>query len=158
MPRPRNQIEGQDEHDNEMQQVAEKKTNKVEAIKRALIEALQKNLGVVTASCKAVGVDRATFYRYVNSDPEFAAEVKSMDDFVLDFAESSLHKQIREGNTTATIFFLKTKGKKRGYIERQELTGKDGQALNEPQKTDYSKLSTKELEQLYGLLRKANTD
>jgi len=32
-----------------MQQVAEKKTNKVEAIKRALIEALQKNLGVVTA-------------------------------------------------------------------------------------------------------------
>ena len=141
-----------------MQQVAEKKTNKVEVTKKALIEALQKTLGVVTAACKSVGVDRATFYRYVNSDAEFAAEVKAMDDYVLDFAESSLHKQIREGNTTATIFFLKTKGKKRGYIERQEITGKDGQALNEPQKTDYSKLSTKELEQLYGLLRKANTD
>ncbi len=158
MRRLKKQIEGQGKDDNEMQQVAEKKTNKVEAIKRALIEALQKNLGVVTASCKAVGVDRATFYRYVNSDPEFAAEVKAMDDYVLDFAESSLHKQIREGNTTATIFFLKTKGKKRGYIERQEITGKDGQALHEPQKPDYSKLSTKELEQLYGLLRKANSN
>jgi len=158
MLRRRKLIEGQEQDDNEMQQVAEKKTNKVEAIKRALIEALQKNLGVVTASCKAVGVDRATFYRYVNSDPEFAAEVKAMDDFVLDFAESSLHKQIREGNTTATIFFLKTKGKKRGYIERQELTGAEGKPLSGQSKTDYSKLSTKELEQLYGLLRKANTD
>ena len=39
----------------------------------------------------------------------------------IDFAESQLHKQIRDGNSTATIFFLKTKGKKRGYVERQEI-------------------------------------
>ena len=41
-------------------------------------------------------------------------------------AESQLHKQILDGNTTATIFYLKTKGKKRGYVERQEITGVDG--------------------------------
>ncbi len=40
---------------------------------------------------------------------------------VLDFAESNLKKLEKEGNPAATIFFLKTKGKKRGYIERQEI-------------------------------------
>ena len=44
-----------------------------------------------------------------------------LKDVTLDFAESQLHKQIKEGNTTATIFLLKTLGKKRGYVERQEI-------------------------------------
>ena len=52
---------------------------------------------------------------------EFDKKVKEIENIALDFAESQLHKQISEGNTTATIFLLKTKGKKRGYIERQEI-------------------------------------
>ena len=47
--------------------------------------------------------------------------VEDLQDITLDFAESQLHKQIKDGNTTATIFLLKTKGKKRGYIERSEI-------------------------------------
>jgi hypothetical protein len=73
-----------------------------------------------------VGVDRTTFYNYYNADEEFRAAVDAIDDIALDFAESQLHKRIQNGDTTATIFFLKTKGKKRGYVERTELTGADG--------------------------------
>ena len=40
---------------------------------------------------------------------------------MIDFAESSLYKQIKDGNTSATIFFLKTQAKRRGYIEKQEI-------------------------------------
>lgn len=96
------------------------KTDKIGQTKRALIEALEKSLGIVTTACKIVGCSRQTFYSYYEQDEQFARAVRDIDEIVLDFAESQLHKQIKEDNTTATIFYLKTKGKKRGYIERIE--------------------------------------
>jgi len=96
------------------------KTNKIRHTKERLLEALEKSLGVVTTACKKVSVDRSTFYKYLNEDEDFANAVKELDNVALDFAESQLHKQIQDGVPTSTIFYLKTKGKKRGYIERQE--------------------------------------
>jgi hypothetical protein len=48
-----------------------------------------------------------------------------------DLAEMKLLSAIREGKTAELLFYLKTKGKKRGYVERQEITGIDGQQLFE---------------------------
>lgn len=98
--------------------------------KRAMIEALEKSLGIVTTACKIVGINRTLHYKWMKEDEEYAKEVISLSDVVLDFAESKLHNLISTGDTTATIFYLKTKGKKRGYIERQEITGADGDKLN----------------------------
>jgi hypothetical protein len=95
--------------------------------KKAMLEALEKSLGIVTSACKSVDISRETHYRWLREDAEYKAAVDALSDVALDFAESQLHKQIKDGNSTATIFFLKTKGKKRGYVERQELdvsTGK----------------------------------
>jgi len=94
---------------------------KTNILKRNLLEALEKSLGVVTSACKIVDCNRSTFYKYYNNDQEFRASVDELQNLTLDFAESQLHKQIKEGNTTATIFYLKTKGKKRGYVERKEV-------------------------------------
>ena len=99
--------------------------DKSDTIKKVTLEALEKSLGVVTTAVKQVGIARSTFYEWLK-DPEFKSEVDSIQDIALDFAESQLHKQIQDGNTSATIFYLKTKGKKRGYVERQEITGADG--------------------------------
>jgi hypothetical protein len=95
--------------------------------KKAMLEALEKSLGIVTSACKSVDISRETHYRWLREDADYKAAVDALSDVALDFAESQLHKQIKDGNSTATIFFLKTKGKKRGYVERQELdvsTGK----------------------------------
>ena len=89
--------------------------------KKAMIQALEKSLGVVTSACKAVGINRSTHYEWLKTDEEYKAAVEDVENIALDFAESKLHKQIKNGNTTGTIFYLKTKGKKRGYIERTEV-------------------------------------
>lgn len=99
--------------------------DKTDTIKKAVLESLEKSLGVVTTAVKQAGIARSTFYEWLK-DPEFKKEVDDIQNIALDFAESQLHKQIRDGNTSATIFYLKTKGKNRGYVERQEVTGADG--------------------------------
>jgi hypothetical protein len=93
---------------------------KIKTQKNAMIEALEKSLGIVTTACKKVGISRQTHYNWIADDAEYKLSVESISDMALDFAESKLHEQINNNDTAATIFYLKTKGKKRGYIERVE--------------------------------------
>jgi phage antirepressor YoqD-like protein len=94
--------------------------NKTEHHKKAILEALEKSLGVVTTACKIVGVGRTTFYQWLKDDEVFAQQVKDIENIALDFVESKLFENIRDGKTSETIFYLKTKGKNRGYVERVE--------------------------------------
>ena len=89
--------------------------------KKAMIEALEMSLGIVTTACKTVGIARSTHYEWYEKDADYKAAVDGIADIALDFAESQLHKQIKDGEVSSTIFYLKTKGKKRGYIERTEI-------------------------------------
>lgn len=90
-------------------------------MKDNMIQALELNLGNVSLACKAMGIARVTHYQWMKDDKEYRKAVKDMENAALDFAESSLLKQIAKGNPLATIFFLKCKGKKRGYIEQNQL-------------------------------------
>ena len=100
--------------------------------KRAMLEALEKSLGVVTTAAKIVGIDRSTHYKWLASDKKYKKAVESIGDIAIDFVESKLFKSIEKGRDAPIIFYLKTKGKNRGYIERQEITGSDGINLGIP--------------------------
>ena len=89
--------------------------------KETILKALENSLGVVTVACKQADIPRSTYYKWLKEDEEFAQAVKEIENIALDFAESRLHTQMKDGSTSATIFYLKTKGKKRGYVERSEL-------------------------------------
>lgn len=89
--------------------------------KVAMIQALTKSLGVVKMACESVGISRQTHYNWVKDDQAYKQACDNLPEVVLDFAEHHLHKLISQGNPAATIFLLKTKGKKRGYVERQEI-------------------------------------
>lgn len=96
-----------------------KKTNK-DILKKNLVEALRSSLGVIAAACKKVGCSRQTYYDFMKDDPEFASNVESIKEEAIDFAEGQLLKLMNNENVAAIIFYLKTKGKKRGYVERFE--------------------------------------
>jgi hypothetical protein len=97
--------------------------------KKAMLAALDKSLGIVKTACQEVGIARQTHYNWMEADPDYKQAVESIGEGVIDFVESKLHTLIVNGDTAATIFYMKTKAKKRGYVERQELTGADNQPI-----------------------------
>jgi len=104
--------------------------------KKALLVALEKSMGIVSKACQIVGLNRITFYRYYNDDEEFKEAVDNMQDYVLDFAESKLLENIKDKKETSIIFYLKTKGRKRGYIEKQDVdVTTKGKEVSAPQIT-----------------------
>ena len=82
--------------------------------------------GVLSVAARNLGCSRTTLYKYVEKYATVKDALEDARETNIDFVESSLMKQIKEGNVTAMIFFLKTQGKHRGWVERQEITGKDG--------------------------------
>jgi len=100
----------------------ESKLDRTRHSKKKMLQAMVESLGVVTDACKIAEICRATYYIWYKEDEDFRNEVDSIQDIALDLAESELHKHIKDGNITALIFYLKTKGKRRGYIERQEIS------------------------------------
>jgi len=74
----------------------------------------------ITAACAALNITRQTFYSRKAKSKKLQELVDEADESLLDFAESKLVEHINDGDVTSLIFFLKTKGKKRGYVERSE--------------------------------------
>lgn len=88
--------------------------------------ALANRDGNIKSACEITGVDRKTFNTWMQEDPKFVESVEVVAEEILDNAEQVLQDAINSGNLTATIFFLKCKGKKRGYIEREMVTPPSG--------------------------------
>ena len=95
--------------------------NRTRSQKEAMLDAMEKNLGIVTDSCRQIGISRDTHYRWLKEDKQYKKAIKDIENVALDFAESALLQQIKKGNPLSTMFYMKCKGKKRGYIEQQDV-------------------------------------
>lgn len=107
--------------------------------KKAILAALEDKKGIVTEACKSIGLSRSTYYDWLNTDPEFKKAVVDIQETAIDYVEGKLFQKISgvlmgksdgEGapvtyelapSDTAIIFYLKTKAKHRGYIEKTEM-------------------------------------
>lgn len=89
-------------------------------------EALLKNYGNVSAAAKALGVDHSTLFHALKKHERLQAARREAEEQTLDLAENSLVTAVKNCEAWAVCFLLKTKGRKRGYVERRELSGPDG--------------------------------
>lgn len=101
--------------------------------------------GNITEAAKGLGVTRQALHLRIRDNEALQAVCKDAREALCDLAESAARQQIREGNTAIIIFTLKTLGKERGYVERSEITGKDGGAI---ETRELSKLTDEELERI----------
>lgn len=85
-----------------------------------VIAAIQKTKGMLTLAAAELNCSPQTVHKYVNKYPTVREAVNQAREKQLDFTELKLFEAIQHGELSAIIFYLKTIGKRRGYIERTE--------------------------------------
>jgi ParB-like chromosome segregation protein Spo0J len=94
--------------------------------KRSIIEALERTHGMIFLAAKELGCAPVTIYRHAAKDSKVQAIIDSYRGQLVDKAELKLEQAVLNGEPWALNLTLKTLGKSRGYVERQEVTGADG--------------------------------
>lgn len=120
--------------------------------KAILLDALRANEGNVTKACKAAGVDRRTYNHLLTADADFKQAVDELQESILDYVEGCLLELVAQGNRTATMFYLRTKGRRRGWTEKPTpptgYTTADLSAEHERQVADAEERINKQLKDL----------
>lgn len=79
------------------------------------LDALEQNMGVVSLTLETTNTSRFVFEEWMN-EVFFKEKVKHIEELTLDIVEKKLLDEIKKGNMNAIQFYLKTKGRNRGYV------------------------------------------
>jgi len=102
---------------------------KREETAKRIIKALKETNGLLTMAATKSGIGYRTVCRYVAEYPSVKEAAQDAKESMLDFAEGKLYTKIKAGDNIAILFYLKTQGKARGYIERQEFANPTGESF-----------------------------
>lgn len=83
-----------------------------------VIKAIQDGKGIQSAAAKILGCGRQTITNYKKKYASVREACEIADEAMIDFTEQQLFKNIQGGKEASIFFYLKTKAKHRGYIER----------------------------------------
>lgn len=99
--------------------------DKFDKNKQKFLKALVNCLGIVSDAAIQANMSRAIHYEWLKSDEEYAKSFDEIKDAQLDFAETQLMKGMKSGNPQLISFYLRTKGKQRGYMEEKAMIEMD---------------------------------
>jgi hypothetical protein len=92
-------------------------------------DALTETKGMLFIAAQRLGCDPETIRNYCRRYPSVQAAKDAQRGMMIDAAELKLWQSIQNGEPWGIAFALKTIGKDRGYTERHEHTGEDGQDI-----------------------------
>ncbi len=89
--------------------------------KKLFLQELKNNFGVIQDACEAVSMGTTTYQRWMEEDVEFAKKVNEIIGTQVLFVEGKLFKKVKEENLDGIKFYLKCKGKSRGWVEGDNI-------------------------------------
>lgn len=102
-----------------------KKGITLEEVERALAA----SGGLISDAARLLGIDRSTLDARIKKSERLQAHQKQVYEDFIDFCESKLMQAVKKGNIGAVCFVLRTKGRNRGYVEKQEIETSAGEPI-----------------------------
>ena len=94
-----------------------------------IIACLGETNGLVHLAAKRVPCSPSTIYQRARDVAKVQRAIEEHRDELVDLGELALRAAVIAREPWAVALVLKTLGKRRGYVERQELTGAEGEPL-----------------------------
>ena len=89
--------------------------------KAKFLKGIAGSAGIRSVIAKRIGVSRKALWEYLKKNEWARIALESEEELISDIAETNLFKCIRNGDKWALAFYLKTKGRERGYVEKREV-------------------------------------
>jgi hypothetical protein len=109
---------------------------------KQIIAAFKNTGGIVSKVAMKLNVTRQAIYARMMKSEELRDAQISARETAIDMAEDKLMANISKGDNTAIIFYLKTQGKRRGYIEKQEVEQSGSLSVNSAPKIVFNEPKT----------------
>lgn len=95
-----------------------------------VVTAIKDSGAIISLIAKRLGCKSTTAKRLINRWAQTREAFDEEADFVLDIAESKIHRAITEGDLSICKWYLTTKGKHRGYDDSRRFILNKGEPLN----------------------------
>jgi len=89
--------------------------------KNRILKLLSENLGIITPVLKKVKVSYTTYKKWITEDNDFSERIEEVENEQFDFVENILFENIKDGDRTSVIFYLKSRGGSRRYVDKQVI-------------------------------------
>lgn len=88
---------------------------------KQLLSAIVRSRGLIFLAAQNLGCNPSTLHLRAKTSEKIRAAIDYERGKILDFAEAKLLEAVGHGDAWAICFTLKTQGRIRGYVERQEI-------------------------------------